>query len=91
MKKILFILILSAFLPAFANNAYCFSDFKTCNSVFFCTKQIYDSLCIPYLSAILNNREPVFIKLNKSFNNGIVAPFDEYNWKISQIDLIRCI
>lgn len=57
------------------------------------SNKIYDTLCIPYLSSILKNKEVVFLKLvgeqekiNKKENF-----LDTYNWKITKGDIFKYI
>lgn len=104
MKKILTFLILCAAPCVFAiDSKWCLANggvvnlqiTNSCmifdiNSTTFVNK-IYDIVCIPYLSSILNNRKTLFLKLISNQENPIQTYLDEYNWKISKEELIKYI
>ena len=62
-------------------------DFKTTPYI----KEVYNILCIPYYSSIMNNKEPLFLKLVYGFENKESSIFDTYNWKITENELLRYI
>lgn len=105
MRKILLIVCLIFFiLPSFANdNTWCVEnggviDINLNNA---CVthmaydvsyiKKIYNVLCIPFLSSVMNNEPVVFLKLVTSYQNEKEDIFDEYNWKITQYELVKYI
>lgn len=102
MRKILLLFIVFLFaLPSFASNlidwnSFCEKEYqKVCpnsfNPNFSYENNIYEILCIPYLSSLVRGKQPLFIKLvseHENINNGM---FDEYNWKISQDELVKYI
>ncbi|MDO5438192.1 MAG: hypothetical protein Q4F80_08360 [bacterium] len=54
-------------------------------------KNVYNIVCIPYFSSILKNEEPLFLKLVSDQENNGKTMFDEYNWKITEDELVRYI
>ncbi len=54
-------------------------------------EKLYDIICIPCFSSILKKKNPVFLKLISNFENNAATFFDEYNFKITENELIRYI
>ena len=54
-------------------------------------EKIYNIVCIPSYSSILKNKEPLFLKLVAETESGVSDMFDEYNFKMTESDLVRYI
>jgi len=57
------------------------------------SNKIYDTLCIPYLSSILRNKEVLFLKLVGGYEriNSKENILDKYSWKINKGDIYKYI
>lgn len=101
MKKIIVFSLLCICICAQAKNyneRYCSNIKKSFNAIcqtvenkIILTEKIYNSLCIPYLSAILNFDNVSFIKFNKKYDSSIKPIFNDFDWKITKDDLTKCI
>lgn len=54
-------------------------------------KEVYNIICIPYYSSIMNNKEPVFLKMVGDIENKKNSIFDKFDWKITENELLRFI
>ncbi len=54
-------------------------------------QKIYSIVCTPYYSSFMNNREPLFLKVVNVENPESQTLFDEYEYKTSEIDIVRYI
>ncbi|MCD8024232.1 MAG: hypothetical protein LUE64_01715, partial [Candidatus Gastranaerophilales bacterium] len=54
-------------------------------------KKIYNALCMPYYSAILNGGKPLFLKLRNNLEYSDDGIFDEFNFEITESELVRYI
>ena len=54
-------------------------------------EKIYNIVCIPYLSSITNNENPLFLKIVGNYQNSKTSILDDYNFKITENELIRYI
>lgn len=54
-------------------------------------KKLYNIICTPYFSSISVNKSPIFLKLVSDQENERKTMFDEFNWKITEDELVRYI
>lgn len=53
--------------------------------------KIYNIVCIPCYSSMIEEKEPLFLKLVNSEDPESKGIFDEYNYKTSENELVRYI